>query len=201
MEINLTSPSALPVELTSQSKSRISSFPYKELLGMIVALLIGAWRGLITATGTITRPADTTAYASGDLVANSTTAGSVTPLSFDLARNKAGSGTIQRVVIRKSGTGVTNSSFRVHFYESAPSVTNGDNGDWVSTASGYIGNVDVAVDKAFSDGAAGSGVPGAPIRFKAGAGSKKIYALVEARGAYTPASAEVLTVAVQAEQN
>ena len=34
-------------------------------------------------TATLTRPADTTAYASGDLVANSTTAGSVTPLTFN----------------------------------------------------------------------------------------------------------------------
>jgi hypothetical protein len=38
-----------------------------------------------TVSATFTRPSDTTAYASGDLVANSTTAGSVTPLTLTLA--------------------------------------------------------------------------------------------------------------------
>lgn len=33
---------------------------------------------ITTLSGSFTRPSDTTAYASGDLVANSTTAGSVT---------------------------------------------------------------------------------------------------------------------------
>lgn len=38
------------------------------------------------ATATLTRPADTAAYAIGDLIANSTTAASVLPLSFSVGR-------------------------------------------------------------------------------------------------------------------
>src|SRR5688572_29350805 len=37
---------------------------------------------LVAASATFNRPADTTAYSIGDLVANNTAAGSVTPLSF-----------------------------------------------------------------------------------------------------------------------
>src|SRR5689334_15631183 len=40
----------------------------------------------IVAGGTVTRPADAAAYAVGDLIANSVTAGSVTPLALPVAR-------------------------------------------------------------------------------------------------------------------
>jgi len=40
----------------------------------------------IPSTGSFNRPADTFAYAFGDLVANSTTAGSVTPITITAAR-------------------------------------------------------------------------------------------------------------------
>lgn len=148
-----------------------------------------------TAPASFTRPADTTAYASGDLVANSTTAGSVSPLTLITGNNiTGGDQQVRRVRLRKTGTGVTNAAFRVHLYSSAPTVANGDNGAWSSTpAASWLGSLDVTIDKAFTDGAAGVGAPavGSEIAFSS-AGS--LYALVEARGAYTPASAEVFTV-------
>ena len=55
------------------------------------------------ATASFTRPADTTAYASGDLVANSTTAGSVIPMTFVIRPENRGS-MIRRARIKKSGT-------------------------------------------------------------------------------------------------
>lgn len=146
----------------------------------------------------LTRPADTTAYASGDLVANSTTAGSVTPLSLSLSPVAGGLGFIRHARLLKSGTGVTNAAFRVHFYETVPTVTNGDNGAWLSTRAGWLGSVDVTIDKAFSNGAAGIGIPTLSglqaIVFKQASAQKRIFALIEARGAYTPASAETFTV-------
>jgi hypothetical protein len=55
-----------------------------------------------------TRPADTTAYASGDLVANSTTAGSVVAMSFASATFGSGApAQIRRVRILTSSTSVT----------------------------------------------------------------------------------------------
>jgi len=150
-----------------------------------------------TASASFTRPNDTTAYASGDLVANSTTAGSVTPLQFAMP-SKAGQG--QTIIIRlrmsKTGTSVTNASFRVHMYESSPTPSNGDNGAWLTDkAASYLGNIDVTTDKAFTDGAAGFGAAaaGAEMRLRLSSGST-IFGLVEARGAYTPAAQEVFTI-------
>lgn len=147
-----------------------------------------------------TRPADTTAYASGDLVANSTTAGSVTPLSFVLGGFSAlGQLRLVRARITKSGTTATNANFRLHLYQSSPTPANGDNGAWsTSGAADWLGNIDVTSMLAFTDGCTGTGsLPAgseAFLRLKAGA---TIYGLLEAKAAYTPASAEVFTVTIE----
>lgn len=154
-------------------------------------------------SATFTRPADTTAYASGDLVANSTTAGSVTPMQFSVARVAAGSGMIRRVRLRKSGTTITNASFRLHLYKASPTATNGDNGAWLTDqAAEYLGALDVTCDRAFSDGAGGSGVPvtGSEINFVLTSG-QVIYGLCEAKAAYVPDSAEVFVWALEVLQN
>lgn len=145
-----------------------------------------------------TRPADTTAYASGDLVANSTTAGSVVPVTLRGAVEAGGSRTIQRVRLSKSGISVANASFRVHLYTTLPVAASGDNGAWsTSGAAGYLGAVDVTIDKAFSDGASGN-ASGGSIVFDQGTA---LYALVEARAAYTPTSGEVFSVNVDIVSN
>ena len=150
-------------------------------------------------TASFTRPADTTTYSSGDLVANSTTAGSVTPLSFSLFRAPQGQTILMRVRIAKTGTSTTNATFRVHLYQASPTVANGDNGAWSSDKAGdYLGNIDVGSMFAFTDGAAGFGsaAAGAEMRVRLAAGAT-IYGLIEARGAYTPANAEVFTVTLE----
>lgn len=145
---------------------------------------------------TITRPANTTAYASGQLVANSTTAGSVTPFKITNAvRVNGGSGRIERVRLYKSGTSI-GASFRVHYYRSSPAVTNGDGGAWLTSGAAYIGAMDVIIDRAFSDGAEGAGVPliGNGILFTLDDGVSDLFALIEARSAYTPASGETFSL-------
>jgi hypothetical protein len=146
---------------------------------------------------TFIRPADTTAYASGDLVANSTTAGSVIPLAFDV--DGGGVERIRRVKIRKSSNVVTNASFRLHLYRGgAPTVTNGDNGVWLSTYSGYLGAFDVTVDKAFSDASAGVGIPLLGLETSVNQSTTTpIYGLLEARAAYTPTSGEQFWVTLE----
>lgn len=155
-------------------------------------------------TATFNRPADTNAYASGDLVANSTTAGSVAAMSLTVARNAASSFMLRRLKLRKSGTSTTNASFRVHLFRAAPAtVTNGDNGAFsVSGVADYLGAVDVTIDRAFTDGAAGFGVPvvGSDLCVKLSSGSS-VYALIEARAAYTPASAESFVAELDLLQN
>lgn len=155
-----------------------------------------------TVSANFTRPADTTAYASGDLVANSTTAGSVTPMSFsDGARSSQAYGLIRKARLKKSdGTDVANASFRLHLYTSSPTCTNGDNGAWLTTHSGWLGAIDITTGTAFSDAAGGNGAPnfGSEMNFRIGGGT--IYGLLEARGAYSPASEEVFTVTLEIVQ-
>lgn len=149
-----------------------------------------------------TRPSDTTAYAVGDLVANSTTAGSVTPMSFaSITREAAGTATITRARLITSSTSTTNASFRVHLYTSAPTATNGDNGAWLTTRSGRFCTLDVTVDAVFSDGAQGTGTPvaGSTCTFTLASGST-IRGLIEARAAYTPTSAGTFTVELEVLQ-
>lgn len=146
-----------------------------------------------------TRPANTTAYASGDIMANSTTAGSIVPLSWEIGQR--GPWFIRRARIKKSGTSTANASFRLHLYESSPTPTNGDNGAWLTTHSNYLGSIDVTVDKVFSDSSSGEGAPGTGtdilITNLTNSSVKTIYGLLEARAAYTPASEEVFTVVIE----
>jgi hypothetical protein len=146
-------------------------------------------------SASFTRPADTTAYASGDLVANSTTAGSVVAMKLDIGRANGLGGVINRVRVSKTGTSVTNASFRVHLFNAnSQTFANGDNGAWsVNKAANYIGSVDVTVDKAFTDGAAGVAGIAPGIQFA----EATLYGNLEARGAYTPASAEVFTITLE----
>lgn len=159
---------------------------------------LGGFNALVTAN--FTRPADTTAYAVGDLVANSTTAGSVTPLSFTMSRSTGLGGMLRRARLRKSGTSITNASFRLHFYSTSPTPSNGDNGAWLTNqVANYVGAIDITCDRVFTDGASGNGVPniGSEMNFVA----DTYYCLIEARGAYTPGNAEVFTLELEVLRN
>lgn len=188
-----------PLGATTKSASTSVARATDETLGLTVTQ---------AASSTITRPADTTAYASGDLVANSTTAGSVTNLQFTtLARISGGSGVIVGAQIQKSTNTTTNAAFRLHLFNTAPTYTSaGDNSAMttvvVASAKGYLGYIDVSAMVGFSDVAWGSGAPdnsrgGIPYV----ATAQIIYGLLEARGAYTPGNAEVFTITLDALQD
>lgn len=150
----------------------------------------------VISANAFTRPNDTNVYAAGDLIANSTTAGSVTPISLPLAVRAAGGVTrIERIRLRKTGTTTTNAQFRVHLFSSSPTVANGDNGAFSpSSVANWIGSFDVVVDRAGVDGAIGAGVPvsGSSVTATIPAGTT-LFALLEARAAYTPAAQEQFT--------
>lgn len=151
-------------------------------------------------SASFTRPADTTAYASGDLVANSTTAGSVTPLAFKLG-NTFGIGSFRttRARISKTGTSATNANFRLHLYQASPTPANGDNAAWsTDNAANWLGNIDVTTMLAFTDGCTGFGSPaaGSEMYLRLASGTT-VYGLLEAKAAYTPISGEVFTVTLE----
>jgi len=154
------------------------------------------------ASASFNRPANVTAYADGDLVANNVTAGQVVAAAIAVARIPGGKGAVKRLRLAKSGTDVTNASFKVHLFTQAPTVANGDNGAFGVTnglARGYLGSVSVTVDRALGDGAFGAA--DCDIMFDAAANSSNLFALVAAAGAYTPASAETFTVTLEVERD
>lgn len=157
--------------------------------------------GYVTrSSATFNRPNDANVYASGDLIANSTTLGSVLPLTFALSRLPGFGGMIRRARLRKTGTSITNALFRLHLYSALPTPANPDNGVWsTDKALNYIGAIDFTVDKAFSDGASGNGVPlvGSEIIFTA----DTYYGFLEARGAYVPVANETFDLSLEIMQN
>jgi hypothetical protein len=166
--------------------------------------------GLITVSASFTRPADATVYATGDLVANSATAGSVTPVELVGATRAAGEAIrIERVALRKSAPGLGNAAFRVHLFREAPIVNVGDNGPFnvsgllaLTEIEGHVGYADVTLEQAAVVGARGVGLPstGSGITCDSGGGTghePSLWALVEARGAYAPVPGEVFVVTLE----
>lgn len=165
---------------------------------------MSAPRTRVIASQTITRPADTTAYADNDLVANDTTAGSVTPFLFsDVVRQVGYKNKITRAGIRLSGTAVTNGTFRLHLFKSAPTVGAGDNAA-MAVATGndnYIGYLEIILSMTGSGagGVRGWSVNGANVLSFVSENSKNLWGLLQAKGAYTPISAETIQVLIEVE--
>lgn len=135
--------------------------------------------------GSFNRPADTTAYAANDAVADNVTAGSVTKLQWTPAQ---GRGTIRRVRIRKSDQTVATPTIRLYLFDATFTVGAGDNAAFAAPLQDCIGYVDVPVTSAGSDDAVGWAA--CSIEYHAAA----IYGVLQTRSAFTPASAETLTV-------
>lgn len=148
-----------------------------------------------------TRPADITAYASGDLVANSTTVADVVALKFATGTSPKEGLMIRRARLRKSGTSTMNASFRLHLFSNKPTpTTNGDNGALeVSDTPGYLGSFDFTLSTAFTDGAVGFAAPAVGSEILA-AVDGAIFGILEARAAYTPSSGEVFKVQLEVVQ-
>lgn len=162
-------------------------------------------------SATLTRPSDTTAYAQYDLVANSTTAGSVTPIEIKNAVrnvNPQEALRIEGLTLYKSGTSLTSASFRVYILNADPGTfTVGDNARFntsgalgIPVVSGLLGYFDVTMSFSGTAGAVGFGVSntGVPINAKPANGTS-LYAIIEASAAYTPASAETFDIVLEGQ--
>lgn len=145
-----------------------------------------------------TRPADTTAYAAGDLVANSTTAGSVELLTFAFGNETW----LRKVRLHKSDPDVTNAQFRLWLIDdSAVTFSNGDNGALaIGSSTLDIADVLATIDLTVAASLTGSGDV-VQTTFDRGLYRlpATVYGFLEARAAYTPGSAEVLTVTLYGE--
>lgn len=152
---------------------------------------------ILDISSSFTRPADTSIYAANDLVANSTTNTSVVPLKFYVGYGQTFK--VFKAGIKLNSSTNTNAKFNLHLYNLSPTVTNGDNGVWLSTQSGYQGFIAVdCTGQAFSDNSFGIGTyvntsVEVPLVIVADQ-NYFVYGLLQATAAYTPTSAEVLTV-------
>lgn len=143
------------------------------------------------------RPADTTAYAAGDLVANSTTAGSVLALNFGSV-----DGVLEGLRIRKTTNTTANTSFRLWLYAvpidsalSVVSVANGDNGALsLSTLANFVGRFSCTAMETHASltQAWARMTPDDALRYIAS--GQRLLGYLEARAAYAPGSAETFEV-------
>ena len=145
----------------------------------------------------VTRPADTTAYAAGDAISNSTTA--PTTGGFTLtgaARKSGGSGIITDICVMTSADPSTRLSGEVFIFDAA--VTNiNDNAAFAVSDTEIKTCVGVVPFSFFDAGNNGlSHMTGLNILFTC-SGSADLRFLLRARNAYTPANAEVITVVVK----
>lgn len=157
-----------------------------------------------TPTSVLTRPANTTAYSAGNLIASSTTAGSVVVPSFTATPNAQGHGSIKRLRLTTNKTsGMAGIQVNVDLWSAAPTFTNGDGGAYaVATgAAAYLGSAQVTLAQA-GDGAYGIATPniGDAINFALASG-QAIYWSLSAVGVFTPASGQTFTLQPEIQQD
>ncbi len=146
-------------------------------------------------SATLSPATSAASYASGDLIANAASADAVTPFAFTVPDNGSAL-RIERVRLKKNLTQTANASYRVHFFTASPTVSNGDNGVLAAPKASWVGCADITANISLSDGVVGTGVSpdAAPILTDA---SATLYALLEARGAYSASAVETYQLTIE----
>jgi len=145
---------------------------------------------IIKVNATFNRPADTTAYAANDAVANNTAAGSVTPLSFTMTRSN---GRILRARLRKTDQTVATPTIRMFFFDASPTPGAGDNAAFTAPLADAIGYVDFGITFAGSDDALSW--TNIDIPYTVGT----VYGLLQTLSSFTPANGETFNVDLWAQ--
>jgi len=154
-----------------------------------------------------TRPADTTAYSAGDVVSESTSAG--TTWTFPaVVHTNGGGGRITRAAVVDDDTGHSNQLSLLLFTVTPTSALddNGANtGPLDADSDNFIGSIDFDAMKDFGTGqsfaTASVGNSKLPLAFKCEEGDKAIYGILIAVDALTPTSAEKFRVILHIEQD
>lgn len=143
---------------------------------------------ILNPSATVTLPNSTTTYAVGEIVAASTSPGSINPPSFDCGSDSflitGMSVWSNRLLTTTTGL------FRLHLYTAAPTCqTTGDKGVFASNvnkgSARYLGALDFMLDSQHLDGFGGFGAPVLrpyiPVKLASGT---TIWGLLEARANY-----------------
>lgn len=161
-------------------------------------------------TFSFTRPADVLPYSAGDQVANSVTAGSVTPMKWSIGAGGRGC-VIRTSFLWKSSSTVTLADFKLQLFNKplaaqfgdnvAVTATNADFQGYVgqiilSTASGWANGTFGAVTQGYFNGAIGYQYLAIPACLDG-----NLYGILTTTAAYTPASAEQFQIRLVVEQD
>ena len=157
------------------------------------------------AVASITRPADTTAYADGDVVADSTSAAAA--LMFKGLCGDGDGAVIRGAMFSSSAIPGTKLNADLWLFHTAPTSYGNDNGAFALSDADLLNCVGVIP----LDGTTAANVKvstlnyvvvnqGLAIPVKSLTADRALYGVLVARNAYTPASAEVITVKLGAEK-
>lgn len=151
---------------------------------------------ITVSTAGFTRPADTTTYAAGDVVCNSTSAPVVITFANAVRSNGAG-GVLNSVYMVDNANQTLPGVFELWLFHTTVTATN-DNAAWNISDANMLNTIGVVPLSASYTGNTGSGTAGnrvfmAPslgIPFKAAAGATSLYGVLIARNAYVPVDSE-----------
>lgn len=195
------------------------SFTYKSPRGdterpadLVAALLLGAngtgvasssnpvpvishGKAFSAAGATLTRPANTTAYAAGDSISDNSTAGSVTALSITVADVADQPVAINEIVLATTDTGLAAGvPVEVELFNSDPTASSGvgagDNAAYSQKQAGWVGRFQGTFN-AFSDGGRAVCVPAdgqGVLLTKPVSGGTTIWYQIKTLGGFTPSS-------------
>ncbi|HTQ33572.1 MAG TPA: hypothetical protein VMI30_05345 [Stellaceae bacterium] len=204
---------APPVEIVIPNGSGQTAPPSSSLPLPVTIQTLSSVNG----SGSVTRPANTTAYTGAQLIANNIS-GNVTPTPVTVTGTPAGTGKIVSAFAETSYTGGTAPPTQYwHLFSNSPITVSGlkDGSAYVGPyaadiASGYyLGTLACSSWQKTNDGTAQWFSPCSPnngvipaLPFKALAGQTYLYALVETgAGGYTPISGEVETLIVSTDRD
>jgi hypothetical protein len=152
-------------------------------------------------TVSFTRPANTTQYAIGDAVSDSTS--SPTVLEFaNIATNVTKTIIIQEVMITSSAAQATLPQFKLWLFNASPTAINDNSAFTLTDAENNTcqATIELTSPNVISSKATNNSrleITNLQRIIRAGSSSLSLYGLLEARNAYTPISGEIFTIALK----
>jgi hypothetical protein len=155
------------------------------------------------AFATLTRPANTTAYAAADSISDNATAGSVTALiSGNISDTNDDPIFISSIHVASTDTGLAGKKLRAYIFNTDPTASSGvgggDNAAYSQKMAGYLGSFMGWMETGFSDGSVGRLVPcynetnftqaGGFIDVPPKSGAKTLYIQYQAVEGFTPSA-------------
>jgi hypothetical protein len=165
---------------------------------------VDAARDVKRISASFTRPADTTAYAAGDVVGPATTPAA---MSFPKAgRGNAGSGRIHELLLMFDLETITTATFRLHFFNAVltPAADNAAFAGIATLPESYLGYVDPAILVTQAGGTAGQirhAFGTSPFVYQCAEGGSGLWVVITALGAYTPKSGGIVRLSLTVERD